>query len=156
MTPDRRRTPYEDTSVSTGDSMSQLDKLLVKAGIAATRWTTRPGTVCFEFQPKEGGDGFRIEVPIRAGDTERESEQNRRQAFRILFWYIKSKLEAVDVGLADWRREFLAYMITGPSSVFVDHVNEAAAKGLKVLPLGQGSPLLTSGETEGPPERSRA
>lgn len=150
MSPERRRTPYEDTSVSTGDSMTQLDRLVTKAGIAVTRWTTLAGAVRFEFQPAEGGEAFRIEVPIQPGQTDRDSEQNRRQAFRILFWYVKSKLEAVEAGLADWRREFLAYMITGPTTVFVDHVEEAAGKGLKVLPLGQDSPLLIAGETERP------
>lgn len=145
MSADRRRTPYEDTSVSTGDSMTQLDRLVTKAGIKVTRWTAMATAVRFEFQPEEGGTAFRIEVPIATAEPGRDSEQARRQAFRILFWYVKSKLEAVEAGLADWRREFLAYMITGPRTVFVDHVEEATAKGLKVLPLGQDSPLLGPG-----------
>ena len=149
MTPSRPRRPYEDTSVSTGDSMTQLDKLLSAAGIAVTRWTTRVDAICFEFQPKEGGEGFRIEVPIPPAEPGRDSEQARRQAFRLLFWYVKSKLEAVDAGLADWRTEFLAYMITGPKTVFVHHVDEAVKRGLKVLPLGKDSPLLAAGDEEG-------
>lgn len=150
MSPERRRKPYEDTSVSTGDSMTQLDSLVTKAGIAVTRWTTLPAAVRFEFQPEDKGAAFRIEVPIRAGEGERGIEQARRQAFRILFWYVKSKIEAVEAGLADWRTEFLAYVITGPHSVFIDHVEEAATAGRTSLPLGEGSPLLGPGKGKRP------
>src|SRR4030042_327914 len=146
------RKPYQDTAVSTGRTQEQLDALLQKRGIHVTRWTAFPDLIRFEFQPKKEGIAYRVEIKVEAGYNARESEQIRRAAYRTLFWYVKSKFEAMDAGLADLEREFMPYMITGPDRVFFQEVAEAMAHGARSLPLGQDSPLLPVGRGENPAE----
>lgn len=144
------RKPYQNTEVSRGRTQEQLDGLLQKRGIHVTCWMAFPNLIRFEFQPKEKGIGYRVEIKVEKGYNARESEQIRRAAYRTLFWYVKSKFEAMDAGLADLEREFLPYMITGPDRVFYQEVSEAMDRGARSLPLGQDSPLLPEGRGENP------
>lgn len=142
------RKPYQNTDVSTGRTQEQLDALLQKRGIHVTRWTAFPDLIRFEFQPKKEGIAYRVEIKVEPGYNARNSEQIRRAAYRTLFWYVKSKFEAMDAGLADLEREFMPYMITGPDRVFFQEVAEAMEHGARSLPLGQDSPLLPEGRRE--------
>jgi hypothetical protein len=144
------RKPYQDTAVSTSRTQEQLDGLLQKRGIHVTRWTAFPDLIRFEFQPKKESIAYRVEIKVKVGYNARESDQIRRAAYRTLFWYVKSKFEATDAGLADLEREFMAYMITGPDRVFYQEVAEAMEHGARSLPLGQDSPLLPEGRGENP------
>ena len=139
------RKPYQDTTVSVASTQQALITLLEKRGIHATRWTTYPDLVRFEFQPKKQGIAYRIEMAVEKGYSARQNEQLRRATFRIVYWYVKSKLEAIDAGLADMEREFLPYMITGPERVFFQEVEDAIKHGDRVLTLGEDSPLLPEG-----------
>ena len=139
------RKPYQDTTVSVAKTQQDLINLLEKRGVHATRWTTYPDLVRFEFQPNKQGVAYRIEMKVERGYTARQFEQVRRATFRIVYWYVKSKLEAIDAGLADMEREFLSYMITGPDRVFFQEVKEAMALGTRTLMLGEDSPLLPEG-----------
>ena len=139
------RKPYQDTTVGVAKTQQALIDLLEKRSIHATRWTTYPDLVRFEFQPKKEGIAYRIEMKIEKAYSARQTEQMRRATFRIVYWYVKSKLEAIDAGLADMEREFLPYMITGADRVFFQEVEDAMKNGARTLMLGAESPLLPEG-----------
>ncbi len=140
------RRPYERTNVSASQTQEQLDSLLQRRGVDVTRWTNTPDQIRFEFQHK--GIGYRIDVPLPAGGDLREKDQLRRERARVLYWYVKSKLEAVEFGLGDLQREFLPYMLVGPDTVFFERVEEAIENGARSLPLGQDLPFLPSPRVE--------
>jgi len=139
------RKPYQDTTIGVAKTQQALIDLLEKRSIHATRWTTYPDLVRFEFQPKKEGIAYRIEMKIEKAYSARQTEQMRRATFRIVYWYVKSKLEAIDAGLADMEREFLPYMITGADRVFFQEVEDAMKNGARTLMLGAESPLLPEG-----------
>lgn len=137
------RRPYQDTAVDSYKSQGDLDRLMSRYGVEATRWSTYPGLIRFEFQLNRLG--YRIDVPVPAGRTDRESEQLRRERARVMFYYVKAKMNAVETGVGDIAREFLPYMITGTGRVLGDEVIGAMESGARVLPLGAESPLLPAG-----------
>jgi len=139
------RKPYQDTTIGVAKTQQALIDLLEKRSIHATRWTTYPDLVRFEFQPKKEDIAYRIEMKIEKAYSARQTEQMRRATFRIVYWYVKSKLEAIDAGLADMEREFLPYMITGADRVFFQEVEDAMKNGARTLMLGAESPLLPEG-----------
>lgn len=54
-------------------------------------------------------DGRNGNVPVRIiVPNVRDSQMN--QYYRMLFWYIKSKFEAIDTGLVEFAEEFMAHL----------------------------------------------
>jgi hypothetical protein len=137
------RRPYQDTAVDAYKSQGDLDRLMTRYGADVTRWSNYPGLIRFEFQL--GGLGYRIDVPVPDGETEKQTEQLRREKARVMFYYIKAKMTAAESGVADLAREFMPYMITGTGRVLAEEIADAMATGARVLPLGADYPLLPEG-----------
>lgn len=137
------RRPYQDTGVDAYKSQGDLDRLMSRYGAEVTRWSNYPGLIRFEFQL--AGLGYRIDVPVPVGNTEKQTEQIRREKARIMFYYMKAKMSAAESGVADLAHEFMPFMITGTGRVLGDEVVDAMAHGARVLPLGADYPLLPAG-----------
>ena len=115
--------PYSNTPVAAAQSQEQIDRLLEKFGAVGTSWATRFDVgrieLTFAVQGKDGRNiGVRVIAPIlvskhRKWDEEKGKSQvvlagNRAQSMRLLYYYVKSKLEAVQVGLREFEEEFMA------------------------------------------------
>lgn len=116
-----KRTPYADTEVAVERSQTCIRELLVDNGAKAVRFTYRQTEAIVEFllpspYPDSPDIGYRIEV-----DTRRVKQPSRwttssadrlvRQVWRVLWWWLKAKMEAAQFGLVDKETELLPYML---------------------------------------------
>ena len=73
--------------------------------------------VMFAYKIKDVGRVVRYEVNIKPFDptrrlsAQKQIEQNRRQAMRILFYYLKSAFEAVEAGLLKKDDIFMPFFV---------------------------------------------
>jgi len=115
--------PYSNTPVSASRSQEQIDHLLQRFGATGTNWTKLfdKGRVELTFGVR-GKDGNNILVKVVApiltnkhrnwdpetGKSEKVDAPNWAQSMRLLYYYVKAKLEAVKVGLREFEEEFMA------------------------------------------------
>lgn len=121
---------YKNTSVNWVRSQGQIMKLLEERDIVETRFTnishktaTRAGlqmqedtnAIMLEFlKPTAIADGVSGSIPIRIIIPNiPEDEKKRNQAYRIFYWYLKTKFEAVDTGLIEFEQEFMPHIALG-------------------------------------------
>lgn len=111
------RKPYEDTRVHWGQSLGSILGLLERYGCKGYQHTylhDRELVVLQFVRVDTAGDdgtipyGVRIELP---GVPAEGRERNRR--YRVMFYYLKSKFEALEHGLVDFATEFLPYLMVG-------------------------------------------
>lgn len=125
-------TPYADTGVSIEKSRHDISGLLARRGVGGVQWTTWPdgkSVLRFEFEadgrtymarlhidPKGQGRPFKWSYRARTNrqtQEEKHREQEARRLHRTLYWYVKSKLEAIEAGLETPTQAWLA-AIEGP------------------------------------------
>ncbi len=113
--------PYESSPVSTDRSQAQIRKLLGAQGVVTTRFTSFPSYALLEFVKESKGQitPFRItikpKVDSRSRSPAKELDRAERQVWRVCYWWLKSKLEAIEFGLVEFEQEFLPYMLIADS-----------------------------------------
>ncbi len=102
---------YASTTVSPGKSKEQIEAMLQKVGAIGFRWDSGlPGDARgFEqlgaiLEWKDRKLAFRLKI-------EYENERERKRMLRALYWYLKAKIEAVQLGLVDLEQEFFPFML---------------------------------------------
>lgn len=106
---------YTDTKVPVAQSRHAIEELLEKRGVQDRRVTTTAALFALDFNwplRDERGKvrtvlGVRIVAPWPA------DERERRRMARVLFWHLKSKLEAVESGLLSFEEEFMPHLTLG-------------------------------------------
>ena len=121
---------YKNTNVNWVRSQAEIMKLLevreihetrftnisyetaLRAGLEITKDTT---AIMLEFfKPITIADGVGGTIPIRIIIPNiPDDEKKRNQAYRIFFWYLKTKFEAVDTGLIEFEQEFMPHIALG-------------------------------------------
>ena len=115
------KTPYRGTEVTTGRTQEAIRLLLKKYDAGTTRFTMAGMHITMEFI--RHGQGYRI-----AAESLGLDEKSERQIWRVVFYWLKSKLEVVNFGLMEFETEFLPYaLISGGQTV-----NEAISPRLAV------------------------
>lgn len=145
---------YKTTSVNWSRSQAELMRLLETRGAKDIRFTNvswesaeRGGLVMkrgtfavmiefFRMATLEGGTSGKIPVRIIVPNVP-EDERYRNQAYRLLYWYLKSKFEAVETGLVDFEQEFLPHLIIKDKSGFVGTVWQMFKKPYEAM-IGSG------------------
>ena len=105
---------YKNTQVNWAKSQAQIGKLLDERKIKDVRFTflqSQNSLICefnypTKIEGKEVNIGVRILVPIKDN-----TEQSRNQIHRALFYYLKTKFEALDFGLVEFIQEFMPHLI---------------------------------------------
>lgn len=130
---------YKATSVHWGKSQANISKLLETNGIQDTRFTflqSRSELICeFNFptvlEKKDVNIGVRITLPI---PQSKNPEQSKNQIHRALFYYLKSKFEALNFGLVEFTQEFMPHLIIfdkqGTSRTLYQIISPQYKKGL--------------------------
>lgn len=140
---------YKQTSVPWEKSQGDITGLLMSHGARGIRWTNvfERHEIHFEFAQTivvEGVEkhiGVEIKVPIeipikedRWGDQVEVSEKDVRkatnQAYRAVYWWLKSQLEAVEFGIQRFEQVFFANIITRLQDGRQTTVGEAFNRGL--------------------------
>ena len=115
----KREPPYRDTKVPYERTKAQIERLLSDYGVEGIQWTTYRGDEDLKFIVSAEVKGVKRELMIQVKPPQMfvrrrvrgrglVKTQNRNQAYRLLFYWIKSKLEAVVWGLSTIEKEFLS------------------------------------------------
>lgn len=130
---------YRDTSVHWGKSQANILRLLARFGVVDVRFTmldSRGEVICeFNYPTKlEGKDvvvGVRIKVPLPPAGRLKDTERLKNQAHRALFYYLKTKFEALQFGLVEFIQEFLPHLVIADKSGHRGTVYQALGPKLK-------------------------
>lgn len=129
----KRVRAYESTGVNAATSQAQINKLLNEHDIFDIQYTTigydtavssgltmerGSSAIMLVFQKKiTMPDGNSGNIPVRVVVPNVPPEKIN-QFYRLLYWYVKSKFEAIDSGLVEFAEEFMAHLqITDRSGV---------------------------------------
>lgn len=147
--------PYANTTVHFAKTQGEIVELFDRYGIQDVRFTSMgsQGQLILEFtnyvevQKQPVPASVRIVIP---GVT----EKNRNQLHRALFYYLKSKMEALSFEFVEFVKEFFPYLVTldntGRPTTIYDYLGPqyklALASGqnhvLNLLPEGMGDSRL--------------
>ena len=150
---------YEETAVAVEKSKGQIEKLLKEFNVIATRFTSYPSYAQLEFVRKAGSSTIPYRVVVKpkvntlAFNTGRELDRAERQVWRVVYWWLKSKLEAISFGLVEFEQEMLPYMLLqgqGKSQTAAEVFFErlAGAIGPPGDPFGGLHPALPPGKND--------
>ena len=115
--------PYRDTEVPYTRTKGEIELLLKTYGVKGVRWTSIEGRDdVLEFLAEPIIRGFKKAITITVSPPHiiiqkkikgqvRDTE-NLDQEYRLLFYWIKSKIEAITWGLSTIEREFLSQITT--------------------------------------------
>lgn len=146
----RKKAPYGGTEKDPETTMADINKMLKAYGVSEMQWTTfwESHVVELRFAIKNS-DGKRIGVKLvppafaakrktwnaKKGKYEIIDAPNWSQSMRLLYWFLKSKLEAVAYGLRDFESEFLGDLIVKLPDGRESTVSEAFKNRLPGLEL---------------------
>lgn len=115
-----REPPYADTDVPYEKTKAQIELILKSYGIKGLRWTSMEGEddvlefiVVADIHGVKKQIGIAVKPPhiyIKKRSPGRGivNTENINQEYRLLFYWIKSKIEAVMWGLSTIEKEFLS------------------------------------------------
>jgi len=144
------------TEVPVDRTRAEIERTLVRYGADAFRYSYRSDVAMVEFSAHARHIRFVLRLPKQedfnttpqgrdrvSAAIEREWQQACRQRWRALLLAIKAKLEAVDCGIAEFEREFLAYIVDPESD---RTVGDVLAPQLQRSYDGAPTPLLLTQE----------
>ena len=78
-------------------------------------------------------------IPIRifVPNLVNNNEKLRNQAYRVLFWYLKTKFEAIDTGLVEFEQEFMPHISLGKGNGLMNVFYAFKQKILPSIASGQ-------------------
>ena len=115
-----REPPYADTDVPYEKTKAQIETILKSYGVKGIRWTSLEGQDdVLEFIVAADIHGIKKQIGIavrpphiyikkRYPRKGLVNTENTNQEYRLLFYWIKSKIEAVMWGLSTIEKEFLS------------------------------------------------
>ena len=124
--------PYADTEVDAEKTQQDITQLLRKYGVSQINWQIDYDMeqvqldFVIEYMKQEDQTTHRIAVRVKPpmfaakrqtwdpklGRYKKEEMANWAQSMRLLFYWIKAKLEAVSFGLNSVEKEFLSDIVT--------------------------------------------
>ncbi len=154
------RSAYEETNVSVERSQAQIRKLLQKFGVERMRYTSLPSEALLEFVRVDKGKPTPYRIVIRpklkgwSRSVDKELDLAERQVWRVVYWWLKAKLEAIEFGLLEFEREMLPFMLISVSQgrsatvgdVLPKHLQGALSPGED--PFQGVQPALPAGEKD--------
>jgi len=115
------RLPYKTTKINKGKTYGEIIGLLESHGISDYRWTKLQDTDTLEFplvikrDDVEQQFAVKITVPRlyfkksvgKGRNAPKQMTYLEEVSWRIFWWHLKSKLEAIEYGISDEVREFM-------------------------------------------------
>ncbi len=116
-----KRLPYKTTTISRGKTYGKIIKLLETHGISDYQWTRYQGIdqlafpIKIERQDVEQGFVVKLTVPKlyypkrigRGRSKPKTMTYLENVSWRIFWWHLKAKLEAIEFGISDEVKEFM-------------------------------------------------
>jgi hypothetical protein len=141
------RTPYDDTSVPVSRSQAQIRDLLKNAGARGVQieesWEG-DGTALVRFLWETKGQVQRIRVKVaqlteELHGTYKTPDQRERQAWRGVYLYLKSNLEASSFGFIRFEDVFMSFFESDDGRTIGEVVIPQLEAGRLALPKGGGA-----------------
>jgi len=144
-----RTPPYADTEVRWDRTRQQIEDMIRDYGAVGISWASYRGDDILQFVIEAEIRGVRKELGIQVNVPKilktinkkgqgRVHVWNQDQSYRLLYWFIKSKLEAVAYGLTSVEREFMSEILVklpgGATTVGAILENYLATDNLEALP----------------------
>lgn len=136
------------TKVPTNQTRAEIERLLEKEGASARVIGEQAGQAMLMFEMRGWRLKFLLPLPVtKRADQERKNQQETRRRWRALKIVLVAKLEAVDSGIIEFEREFLAHIVTnGGSNATVG--DQVLATLPQLVSSGKLPPLLGPGGAE--------
>lgn len=138
---------YLKTKVSFHKTQEAITDLLQKHKVEDVQFTNTINSITLIFlYPRKINQNFmklgvQITLTFPIGKDDKEKSQLKNQYYRALFYYLKSKLEAVEFGIRDFGEEFMAdLMMKLPTGKTVT-VKQLLASQIEKNLLGQTSEI---------------
>ena len=150
-----KKPPYQGTTADAETTRMKINKLLRDYGVSGTQWTEdyklNKVELSFMVEAEINGQkkdiGIKIIPPLFAakrrswnpkrGHNEIIYSPNYAASYRLLFWYLKSKLEAIAYGLTTVEQEFLSQVVValpnGQQTTIGKALEESVSKGQLAL-----------------------
>lgn len=142
--------PYANTKASPEKTKAQISELLKRYGIQDIQWTSYRGEELLQFihrldSPKGAEIRFEIKPPVitarrrtwnvKEGHYQIINAPMWAQAWRLVYWYLETKLKAIEYGLATVEREFMSrVMIPATNVTLGDAFEKPIIEGKLALP----------------------
>lgn len=166
----KRNPPYMDTEVPYERTKAEIEVLLKSYGVKGIRWTSVEGQDdVLEFIIEANVRGVKRQLGIAVSPPhiyikkrirgQLVNTENINQEYRLLFHWIKSKIEAVVWGLSTIEREFLSEVVlklpNGQQSTVGEVVLSLVSKDTlqSLLFYSAPSPQASAAIPCGPPEK---
>jgi hypothetical protein len=138
------RTPYDDTSVPVSRSQVQVLDMLKDAGAKGVQleqmWDAdNVGRIRFLWRVRGTLQTVRLTVarlPEELHGTIKTPEQRERQAWRGLYWYLKTTLEAATFGFLTFEDLFMSYFEGDDGRTIGEYAIGMLEQGRLALPRG--------------------
>lgn len=141
--------PYRGTPVSYHESKMDIQEMLVEAGAIGLNWKESIFSLKMEAMPElqfalraiRDGNEFKFAVLIKPPmlmkhlGKSRYSEQkpDPDASMRLLYWYIKARLEGVQYGLEDVFEAFFSRVVTALPDGTASTMSETVTKHPEVI-----------------------
>ena len=134
--------PYEHTTIPPERTKADIEKMLKEHGIQDIQWTTYHGDTILRFMWKLTVKGVEKEIlfefkPPVIPSNKRQWNGTRYEtihvtldatSYRLLWHYLKNKLEAVRWGLESMEKEFLSHAVValpnGQETTVGEHIQD--------------------------------
>lgn len=109
--------PYEQTLVPVEKSQQEIKGILAQMDVEATRFTSFPAYTVLEFLRRTASGerlSYRITIQPKidqVGAPVKAWDRAERQVWRVAYWWLKARFEAIQFGLVEFEQEFLPYML---------------------------------------------
>lgn len=107
----RKKAPYDRTEIDVSKTQMEIQQLLLEYGAEGIQWIViRDGLpkLAFIVEAEINGIKKKVGVQIDPPLIQRPNRTvNYNQSMRMMYWYVKSKLEAVSFGVKTFEKEFL-------------------------------------------------
>jgi hypothetical protein len=151
LEPFRKDAPYSNTKVPWDRTELAIRKMLEDYGAVGIRWSNYRGKETLEFIVETKVKGVLKEIHAAAQPPVMEKmdrygimKRNKDQEYRMLYFWLKSKLEAIKWGMVSFEDEFLAKIKIdtpqGPTTIGEILVKMIAEDKLLALPYAPEAP----------------
>lgn len=122
---------YSGTKLTVEATQIHISTLLKKYGIVDVQHTTMGSSYIIRFL--YNGQGYQLNLEL----TGKESEQQQRQKFRAFYWYMKTRLEALEFGITTFEKEFISARLITMANGAVKTVGDIVEEQSERLTYGQ-------------------
>ncbi len=112
---------YEQTQVAVPKSQDKIRQMLVRHKGGSVAFISDPPLEGFQALVPIDGKSYSIKIMAHVREK-RDSEQEARRIWRVLYHHMKSIFEAADSGVMEFRELMLPYIMTNDGKTVAEHI----------------------------------